>query len=31
MFYPHNYGFVPQTVCEDGDALDVLVLGMLCV
>ena len=24
---PANYGFIPQTLCEDGDALDVLVLG----
>jgi hypothetical protein len=19
--YPHNYGFIPRTLCEDGDAL----------
>jgi len=25
--YPANYGFIPQTLCEDGDALDVFVLG----
>lgn len=30
VFYPHNYGFIPQTLCKDGDALDVLVLGELC-
>jgi hypothetical protein len=24
--YPHNYGFIPQTLCEDNDPLDVLVL-----
>ena len=24
---PANYGFVPRTYCDDGDALDVLVLG----
>ncbi|MDO5734531.1 MAG: inorganic diphosphatase [Eubacteriales bacterium] len=24
--YPENYGFIPQTLSEDGDALDVLVL-----
>lgn len=24
--YPANYGFVPQTYCEDQDPLDVLVL-----
>ncbi len=22
---PHNYGFIPETMCEDGDALDVFV------
>jgi inorganic pyrophosphatase len=27
VFYPANYGFVPRTLCGDGDALDVLVLG----
>jgi inorganic pyrophosphatase len=26
MHYPANYGFVPQTLWEDGDPLDVLVL-----
>ena len=25
MFYPCNYGFVPQTLSEDGDPVDVLV------
>ncbi|OGK38983.1 inorganic pyrophosphatase [Candidatus Roizmanbacteria bacterium RIFCSPHIGHO2_12_FULL_44_10] len=27
MFYPFNYGFVPGTHAEDGDALDVLVIS----
>jgi inorganic pyrophosphatase len=27
VHYPANYGFLPQTFCDDGDALDVLVLG----
>ncbi|HEY6883812.1 MAG TPA: inorganic diphosphatase [Nitrososphaeraceae archaeon] len=27
MFYPCNYGFIPQTREEDGDPVDVLVLG----
>lgn len=27
MAMPANYGFIPSTLCEDGDALDVLVLG----
>jgi inorganic pyrophosphatase len=26
VFYPANYGFIPQTLGEDGDPLDVLVL-----
>ncbi len=25
--YPANYGFVPRSYCDDGDPLDVLVLG----
>ncbi len=27
VHYPANYGFIPQTLCEDNDALDILVLG----
>ncbi len=27
VIYPSNYGFVPRTFCDDGDPLDVLVLG----
>jgi inorganic pyrophosphatase len=26
VFYPANYGFIPQTLAEDHDPLDVLVL-----
>lgn len=26
IFYPANYGFIPHTLAEDGDALDVLVV-----
>jgi inorganic pyrophosphatase len=31
MRYPCNYGFIPQTLCDDGDPLDVLVLGQEAV
>ncbi|MEX2629982.1 MAG: inorganic diphosphatase [Tistlia sp.] len=27
MFYPCNYGFVPHTLSDDGDPVDVLVAG----
>jgi inorganic pyrophosphatase len=27
VYYPPNYGFITQTLAEDGDPLDVLVLG----
>lgn len=27
VHYPANYGFIPQTFADDGDALDILVLG----
>lgn len=27
MYFPFNYGFVPKTLAEDGDPVDVLVLG----
>jgi inorganic pyrophosphatase len=26
MFYPANYGFIPHTLADDGDAIDVLVV-----
>ena len=27
MFYPANYGFVPNTLADDGDPIDILVLN----
>jgi inorganic pyrophosphatase len=27
VHYPANYGFIPRTFADDGDALDILVLG----
>ena len=26
VMYPANYGFIPQTYCDDNDPLDILVL-----
>ena len=26
IFYPANYGFIPHTLADDGDAMDVLVI-----
>ena len=31
VHYPANYGFIPRTYCDDGDALDVLVLSQVPV
>jgi inorganic pyrophosphatase len=31
MFYPGNYGFVPHTLSEDGDPIDVLIVGQVSV
>lgn len=27
MHYPNDYGFIPQTLCGDGDPLDILIMG----
>jgi len=27
MYYPGNYGFIPHTLSQDGDPVDVLVIG----
>jgi inorganic pyrophosphatase len=29
VHYPANYGFIPQTYCDDGDPLDILVLSQV--
>ena len=27
LFFPFEYGFIPQTLSEDGDALDIVLLA----
>ncbi len=27
MFYPGNYGFIPHTLADDGDPVDVVIIG----
>jgi len=29
--YPANYGFIPQTYCDDDDPLDILILSQIAV
>ena len=29
MYYPANYGYIPQTLSDDGDPVDVLVLSAM--
>ncbi|MEG8946284.1 inorganic diphosphatase [Rosettibacter firmus] len=31
VYYPANYGFIPQTISDDGDPLDILVLSSIDV
>src|SRR5246500_5786912 len=31
MRYPGNYGFVPHTLSDDGDPIDVLIVGQVSV
>jgi inorganic pyrophosphatase len=31
MHYPTNYGFIPQTYCEDLDPLDILILSQIAI
>ncbi|MFK7758265.1 MAG: inorganic diphosphatase [Flavobacteriales bacterium] len=31
MYYPANYGFIPQSYCDDKDPLDILVLSQITV
>ena len=31
MYYPCNYGFIPHTLSDDGDPIDVAVLGQIPV
>jgi inorganic pyrophosphatase len=30
MFFPYDFGFIPNTKGEDGDALDVVVISEFC-
>ena len=31
MYYPANYGFIPQTYCDDNDPLDILILTQIVI
>ncbi len=31
VYYPANYGFIPQTYCDDNDPLDIVILSQITV
>jgi inorganic pyrophosphatase len=31
MYYPANYGFIPQSYCDDKDPLDILIISQIDV
>jgi inorganic pyrophosphatase len=31
MYYPHSYGFIPQSFCDDNDPLDILIVSQVDV
>ncbi len=31
VYYPANYGFIPQTYCDDRDPLDIIILSQIDV
>ena len=31
MYYPANYGFIPQTYCDDKHPLDILILSQITI
>ena len=31
IYYPANYGFIPQSYCDDGDPLDILILSQIAI